>query len=175
MRRQRGSATISYRKPFFILFRAIAIATLAILPQGSAWAEWEVAPPGSPAPGWGIFGSTTLQSRGLETASQWNRVLDRLPELSEALAACAADTARCTAPWMTQAIVAGRGEIEIEGQSWSIRGSDLPAGTEVKVVGIAETVRVAELRHAGAGAGGLENGAPVQVVGLEFALEVEKA
>ena len=76
---------------------------------------------------------------------------------------------------LTQAIVAGRGEIEIEGQSWSIWGSDLPAGTEVKVVGIAETVRVAELRHAGAGAGVLENGAPVQVVGLEFALEVEKA
>ena len=41
-----------------------------------------------------------MQSRALETASQWNRVLDRLPELSEALAACAADTARCTAPWM---------------------------------------------------------------------------
>jgi predicted transglutaminase-like cysteine proteinase len=33
-------------------------------------------------------------------ASQWNRVLDRLPELSEALTACAADPARCTAPWM---------------------------------------------------------------------------
>ncbi len=33
-------------------------------------------------------------------APQWNRVLDRLPELSEALAACAADRARCTEPWM---------------------------------------------------------------------------
>ncbi len=34
-------------------------------------------------------------------ASQWNRVLDRLPRLSAALTACAADTARCTAPWMS--------------------------------------------------------------------------
>ncbi len=76
---------------------------------------------------------------------------------------------------LTQAIVAGRGELEIEGQSWSVRGSDLSAGAEVKVVGIAETVRVAELRGAGAGAGVLETGAPVQVVGLELALEVEKA
>ncbi len=74
---------------------------------------------------------------------------------------------------LTQAIVAGTGEIEIEGQSWSIRGSDLPAGAEVKVVGIAETIRVAELRHAGASI--LETGASVQVVGLELALEVEKA
>ena len=76
---------------------------------------------------------------------------------------------------LSQAIVAGRGEIEIEGQSWSIRGSDLPAGAEVKVVGIAETVRVAELRPASAGAGVLESGALVRVVGLELALEVEKA
>ncbi len=76
---------------------------------------------------------------------------------------------------LTQAIVAGRGEIEIEGQSWSIRGSDLPAGAAIKVVGIAETVRVAELRRASAGAGVLESGAAVQVVGLELALEVEKA
>ncbi len=73
---------------------------------------------------------------------------------------------------LTQAIVAGTGRIEIDGRFWSIRGSDLPAGTEVKVVGIAETVRVAELRHVGAG---LDTGAPVQVVGLELALEVEKA
>ena len=33
-------------------------------------------------------------------APQWNRVRDRLPELSEALTACAADRARCTEPWM---------------------------------------------------------------------------
>lgn len=33
--------------------------------------------------------------------SHWQRVLDRLPELSEALAACAADPGRCTAPWMS--------------------------------------------------------------------------
>ena len=39
--------------------------------------------------------------------------------------------------------------------------------------GVAETVRVAELRRAGAG--GLDTGAPVRVVGLELALEVEKA
>ncbi len=76
---------------------------------------------------------------------------------------------------LTQAIVAGTGRLEIEGQSWPIRGSDLPAGAEVKVVGIAETVRVAELRHAGAVGAALETGAPVQVVGLEIALEVEKA
>ena len=73
---------------------------------------------------------------------------------------------------LTQAIVAGTGRLDIEGRSWSVRGSDLPAGAEVKVVGIAETVRVAELRRAGAV---LETGAPVQVVGLEIALEVEKA
>ena len=48
----------------------------------------------------GIFGSATLQRRGLDLAPQWNRVLDRLPELSEALTACAADRERCTAPWM---------------------------------------------------------------------------
>ena len=76
---------------------------------------------------------------------------------------------------LTQAIVAGTGELEIEGQSWSIRGSDLPAGAEVKVVGIAEMVRVAELHRASPGAGVLESGASVQVVGLELALEVEKA
>ncbi len=75
---------------------------------------------------------------------------------------------------LTQAIVAGTGELEIDGRSWSIRGSDLPAGAAVKVVGIAETVRVAELRHAGAG-GLFDTGAPVRVVGLELALEVEKA
>ncbi len=77
---------------------------------------------------------------------------------------------------LTQAIVAGTGRLEIEGQSWSIRGSDLPAGAEVKVVGIAETIRVAELHRASfAGAGGFETGASVQVIGLELALEVEKA
>ncbi len=75
---------------------------------------------------------------------------------------------------LTQAIVAGRGRLEIEGQSWPIRGSDLPAGARVRVVGLAETVRVAELRHAGAGVAILEPGAPVQVVGLELALEAEK-
>ena len=68
---------------------------------------------------------------------------------------------------LTQAIVAGTGRIEIEGRSWSIRGCDLPAGAEVKVVGIAETVRVAGAV--------LDTGAPVRVVGLELALEVEKA
>lgn len=104
MGRQRGSAAIPYRKQFFTLFLATLIAALAILPRGSAWAEWEAAPsatPGTPtAPVQGIFGSAILESRGLEMASQWNRVLDRLPELSETLAACAADAARCTAPWM---------------------------------------------------------------------------
>ncbi len=68
---------------------------------------------------------------------------------------------------LTQAIVAGTGRLEIEGRSWSIRGNDLPAGAEVKVVGVAETVRVA--------GAALETGAPVRVVGLELALEVEKA
>ncbi len=68
---------------------------------------------------------------------------------------------------LTQDIVAGTGRLEIEGRSWSIRGSDLPAGAEVKVVGIAETIRVAGAV--------LETGAPVRVVGLELALEVEKA
>lgn len=76
---------------------------------------------------------------------------------------------------LTQAIVAGTGRIEIEGHSWPIRGSDLPAGAQVKVVGLAEMVRVAELRQVGAGVGVLEPGAPVQVVGLELALEVERA
>jgi membrane protein implicated in regulation of membrane protease activity len=75
----------------------------------------------------------------------------------------------------TQPIVAGRGWIEIEGESWPIRGDDLPAGAKVRVVGIAETVRVAELRRAGAAGARLEPGAPVQVVGLELALEVEPA
>ncbi len=85
----------------------MAIVVLATLPQGSAWAEWEAAAatapgtPGTPtAPARGIFGSGPLESRGLKTASQWNRVVDRLPELSAALAACAADPAECTAPWM---------------------------------------------------------------------------
>ena len=73
---------------------------------------------------------------------------------------------------LTQAIVAGTGRIEIEGQFWSIRGSDQPAGAEVKVVGIAETIRVAELGRAGSV---LEPDASVQVVSREFVLEVEKA
>ncbi len=76
---------------------------------------------------------------------------------------------------LTQAIVAGHGLLDIEGQSWPIRGGDLPAGARVRVVGAAETVQVAELRHASAGVAILEPGAPVQVVGLELALEVEKA
>ena len=76
---------------------------------------------------------------------------------------------------LTQAIVAGTGRLEIEGQSWPIRGSDLPAGARVKVVGLAEMVRVAEQRSGGAGISVLEPGAPVQIVGLELALEVEKA
>ncbi len=76
---------------------------------------------------------------------------------------------------LTEAIEAGRGRLEIEGQSWPIRGSDLTAGTRVRIVGLAETIRVAELRYAGAGAAILEPGAPVQVVGQELALEVEKA
>jgi membrane protein implicated in regulation of membrane protease activity len=76
---------------------------------------------------------------------------------------------------LTQAIVAGTGRIEIEGQSWPIRGSDLPAGATIKVVGLAEMVRVAEMGQAGTGRAPFESGAPVQVVGLELALEVEKA
>ncbi len=76
---------------------------------------------------------------------------------------------------LTQDIEAGRGRLEIDGQSWPIRGSDLTAGTRVRIVGLAETIRVAELSHAGAGAAVLEPGAPVQVVGQELALEVEKA
>ena len=105
MRRQRGSATIPYFKHRHARHRravlaAIAIAVLAILPRGSAWAEWEAAASAAAAPVQGIFGSAALQSRGLEMASQWNRVLDRLPQLSESLSACAADPARCTAPWM---------------------------------------------------------------------------
>ena len=74
---------------------------------------------------------------------------------------------------LTQAIVAGTGRIEIDGQYWSIRGGDLPAGAEIKVIGIAETIRVAELRRSSVSV--LETDAPVQVVGLELALEVEKA
>jgi predicted transglutaminase-like cysteine proteinase len=100
MGRQRGSPTIPSRKQIFTVLAATLIAALAMLPQGSAWAEWETTPPDPAASSQGIFGSLALQSRGLEMASQWNRVLDRLPELSEALAACAADMARCTAPWM---------------------------------------------------------------------------
>lgn len=76
---------------------------------------------------------------------------------------------------LSQSIVAGMGWLEIEGNSWPIRGSDLPAGARIKVVGIAEMVRVAELRHAGASMALFESGAPVQVVGTELALEVEPA
>ena len=100
-----------------------------------------------------VYGLTWWAERGYRRAEQY---LDQIFTLS-------------------QAIVAGTGELVIEGHSWSIRGIDLPAGAEVKVVGIAETVRVTELRHAHAGAGVLESGASVQVVGLELALEVEKA
>ncbi len=109
MRRRLGSATIPYFKHRHASHRravlaAIAIAVLAILPRGSAWAEWEAAAPapaGTPtAPVQGIFGSAPLESRGLGMVSQWNRVLDRLPAFTAALSACAADPARCTAPWM---------------------------------------------------------------------------
>ncbi len=83
-----------------------------ILPTGSAFAEWETAPsqlPASaPAPALGIFGATNLQSRGLDVTSQWNRVVDRLPALSAAISACAADTANCSAPWMMAWVQARR-------------------------------------------------------------------
>ena len=36
----------------------------------------------------------------MDMASQWIRVLNRLPELSAAISDCAADPAHCTAPWM---------------------------------------------------------------------------
>ena len=76
---------------------------------------------------------------------------------------------------LTQAIVAGRGQLEVEGESWPIRGDDLPVGAKIKVVGVAEMVQVAERRHASAGMTLFQSDAPVQVVGLELALEVEKA
>jgi predicted transglutaminase-like cysteine proteinase len=83
---------------------AIAVAVLAIVPRDFARAEWRAAAPvtlaTAAAPVRGIFGSATLYSRGLEMSSQWNRVLDRLPELSAALSDCAADSVHCTAPWM---------------------------------------------------------------------------
>ncbi len=100
MRRHSGSATILFRKQILTVLATIAIAVLATLPQGSAWAEWAATTPGPAAPVQGIFGSGPLESRGLKMTSQWNRVVDRLPRLSAALAACAADPARCTAPWM---------------------------------------------------------------------------
>ena len=78
---------------------------------------------------------------------------------------------------LTQAIVAGSGEMEIERETWPVRGGDLPAGARVKVIGVAETVRIARLSTAGRAAGNaaLEAGAPVQVVGTELSLEVEPA
>ena len=76
---------------------------------------------------------------------------------------------------LSQAIVAGRGCIDIENKSWPIRGSDLPAGATIKIVGITEMVQVTELRPASAGRAPFETGALVQVVGLELALDVEKA
>ncbi len=105
MRRRRGSATILSRKQILTGLAAIAIAVVATLPQGPALAEWKDTPSataGTPtAPARGIFGSGALESRGLEMVSQWNRVVDRLPKLSAALTACAADPVQCTAPWMS--------------------------------------------------------------------------
>lgn len=76
---------------------------------------------------------------------------------------------------LSQAIVAGTGRLDIDGESWLVRGGDLPSGARIKVVGISESVRIAELDRAGAGPGAFNPGAPVQVVGTELALEVEKA
>ena len=78
---------------------------------------------------------------------------------------------------LTRAIVAGRGELEIEHETWPVRGGDLPAGARVKVIGVAEQVRIARLGTAGRAGGEatLEPGAPVQVVGTELTLEVEPA
>ncbi len=104
MWRHSGSTTIFSRKQILTVLAAISIAVLAILPRDSARAKWQAAPPAThvtaAAPFRGIFGSPTLRSRGLGMASQWNRVLDRLPELSAALSDCAADAVHCTAPWM---------------------------------------------------------------------------
>ncbi|MHA1154427.1 MAG: hypothetical protein ACTSQ7_17590 [Alphaproteobacteria bacterium] len=76
---------------------------------------------------------------------------------------------------LTQAIVAGRGWLDIEGESWPIRGDNLPAGAMIKVVGITEMVQVAELRHAGDGMALFDSGARVKVVGTDLALQVEPA
>ena len=104
MWRHSGSATIFSRKQNLTVLAAISIAVLAIFPRDSARAEWHAAPPVTPAtaaaPVRGIFGAATLESRGLGMATQWNRVLDRLPGLSAALSACAVDAVHCTAPWM---------------------------------------------------------------------------
>ncbi len=114
MGRQPGSATIPSRKQIFTFLTATLIAALAMLPQGSARAEWEATLPDPAAPSQGIFGSRALQSRGLEMASQWNRVLDRLPKLSEALSACAANAVHCTAPWMGAWLQVRRAAADLE-------------------------------------------------------------
>jgi predicted transglutaminase-like cysteine proteinase len=71
-----------------------------ILPVRFASAEWETASPQPPEQAQGIFGTAALRSSELDMTSQWNRVLDRLPKLSAAISACAADPAQCSAPWM---------------------------------------------------------------------------
>ncbi len=47
-------------------------------------------------------------------ASQWIRVLDRLPRLSAALSACATDPVHCTAPWMNAWLQARRAAAGLE-------------------------------------------------------------
>ncbi len=76
------------------------IAVFTILPDRSARSERISGAHGSPAAPGDIFNASRWESRDLATVSHWNRVLRRLPELSDALSACAADPARCTAPWM---------------------------------------------------------------------------
>ena len=78
---------------------------------------------------------------------------------------------------LTQAIVAGSGELEIEDEIWPVRGGDLPAGARVKVTGVAEQIRIARLGRVGRAGGDAapQPGAPVQVVGTELMLEVEPA
>ena len=76
---------------------------------------------------------------------------------------------------LTEAIVAGQGRLQIAGESWPIRGDDLPAGAKIKVANITEMVQVAELRRNGTGESPFEPGALVQIIGTELTLEVEKA
>ena len=76
---------------------------------------------------------------------------------------------------LTEAIVAGKGRLQIAGESWPIKGDDLPAGAQIKVADITEIVQVAELRSAGAGETPFEPGALVQIIGTELTLDVEKA